>query len=135
MDVITEILKKRNITLQKGDLIKVFLSLYDGLIEEIDALDNGVPMFPEGKPQYTISTHLGSRVHRLNPEWNSKGDVSLDELFLKAVNLVGTEFLDKLMRVRFGGGEFLKGFIGFVSARNGLVACKTDSYGSVGEET
>lgn len=100
LEVIKEILTKHDLEISKGDLLKIYVSLYDGLIEEIDALDNGIPMFPDGTPRYTISTHLGSRVHRLNPEWNSKNDISLDELFSNAVTLVGTEFLDKLTRVR-----------------------------------
>lgn len=99
LDVINSVLKQRNTSVTKEDLSLLFRQLYNGLIEEIDALDNGVPMFDDVKPAYTISTHLGSRVHRLNPEWNSTENVNLSEQFKKAVELVGTEFVEKLMRV------------------------------------
>lgn len=99
MDVIKEVLKTRKVSIEKEEVALVFRELYNGLIEEIDALDNGVPMFEDVKPKYSISTHLGSRVHRLNPEWNCSENVNLDEQFRKAVALVGTEFTEKLMRV------------------------------------
>lgn len=99
LDVINNVLNKNKVLVPKEDLSLIFRELYNGLIEEIDALDNGVPMFEGVKPSYTISTHLGSRVHRLNPEWNSNEDVNLDDQFRKAIELVGTEFTDKLTRV------------------------------------
>lgn len=112
MEVIIEILSSRNISYEKSDLLLTYDALYDGLIEEIDAIDNGVPMCPEGiSPVYTISTHLGSRVHRLNPEWNSTEKTSLDELFQKAVSLVGTEFLDKLLRVSIINHVKIQGYL------------------------
>lgn len=53
--------------------------VYESFIEEIDAIDNGVPMTSE-EPKYKIRTHLSSRVGRLNPEWNSKQEANLDEV-------------------------------------------------------
>lgn len=48
-----------------------------------------------GEPIYRDSTNLSSRVGNLNPWWNQT-DVNLDERFLKAVELTGSEFLQKL---------------------------------------
>lgn len=77
----------------------VYLFLYEGFVEELDAIDNGIPMYSEGKPRYKISTHLSARVHRLNPEWNAENPESTDELFYKAMDLVGTEFKERVLEV------------------------------------
>ena len=36
---------------------------------ELDAIDNGVSEAPQ--TLYRVSTGLGSRVHRMNKEWNA----------------------------------------------------------------
>lgn len=69
-------------------------------MEEIDAIDNGVPMYAEGKPRYHISTHLSARVHRLNPEWNCSDGEDTDVLFKKAVDMVGKEFTERVIEVQ-----------------------------------
>ncbi|RLU19739.1 hypothetical protein DMN91_008296 [Ooceraea biroi] len=71
---------------------EVFMKVYDTLIKEIDAIDNGVLMY-DGEPLYRIVTDLSSRVSSLNPQWNSK-DVNVDERFKKAMALVLEEFLE-----------------------------------------
>lgn len=43
--------------------------MYEKLILEIDAIDNGVTQAPDMK--YHIGTGLGSRVGRMNPGWGS----------------------------------------------------------------
>lgn len=68
-------------------------------MEELDAIDNGVPMYAEGRPRYRISTHLSARVHRLNPEWNAADDTKPDELFTKAMEMVGKEFTERVIEV------------------------------------
>lgn len=73
--------------------------MYDGFVEEIDAIDNGVPMYAEGTPRYRIDTHLSARVHMLNPEWNETDSPNIDELFQNAMKLVGGEFSAKVIRV------------------------------------
>ncbi|KAL7290974.1 hypothetical protein TKK_0015120 [Trichogramma kaykai] len=72
------------------DLEIIFKRIYESLIKEIDGLDNGVQMF-DGEPKYRIVTDLGSRVSRLNKQWNS---INIDEMsqFHKAMELVGEEF-------------------------------------------
>ncbi|XP_033223330.1 UPF0160 protein MYG1, mitochondrial isoform X2 [Belonocnema kinseyi] len=74
----------------QAEIDAIFRKVYDTLIQEIDGIDNGVPMF-EGEPRYRIHTNLSSRVRNLNPPWNKK-DVDLEEQFRKAMILVGTEF-------------------------------------------
>ncbi|KAL2717168.1 UPF0160 protein [Vespula squamosa] len=61
------------------------------LIQEIDAIDNGVQMFNE-EPLYNISTGISSRVDRLNPSWNDE-KTDIDAQFKKAIDLVGEEFM------------------------------------------
>lgn len=99
MEVITAILKKINYTPSTECLKAVFVAVYEGFIEELDAIDNGIPMYVDGHPRYRINTHLSARVHRLNPEWNCQFQVSMNELFQKAMNLVGSEFTDKVIEV------------------------------------
>ncbi|XP_014608109.1 PREDICTED: UPF0160 protein MYG1, mitochondrial [Polistes canadensis] len=69
----------------------IFKNVYFKLIQEIDAIDNGVPM-TQDEPTYTISTGISSRVNRLNPPWNDK-TTDVDEQFQKAIELVGEEFM------------------------------------------
>uniref|UniRef100_A0A1B6DLN8 Uncharacterized protein n=1 Tax=Clastoptera arizonana TaxID=38151 RepID=A0A1B6DLN8_9HEMI len=68
----------------------VFDYVYEHFIQEIDGIDNGIPMF-DGEPKYSILTHLSSRVSRLNKTWNS---VDYDEnvSFNEALKLVSSEF-------------------------------------------
>jgi len=68
--------------------------VYEKFIQEVDAIDNGVPQC-DGEPKYGISTNLSSRVGHLNPAWN---DTKLNEedQFVKAMQLVGEEFTDRV---------------------------------------
>ncbi|XP_031830224.1 MYG1 exonuclease isoform X2 [Nomia melanderi] len=87
-----EIIKQLSPNLSDNDVEKIFKRIYDTFIQEIDGIDNGVPMF-EGEPVYRIVTDLSSRVQFLNPPMNSDSVVS-DEQFLKAVELTGQEFVE-----------------------------------------
>jgi len=73
---------------------KVFDKVYEGFIQEIDAIDNGIHTH-DGEPRYTINTNLSSRVGNLNPKWNDEEQDS-DAGFYKAIELTGSEFLDKV---------------------------------------
>ncbi len=78
----------------KEDLNKLYEVIYDNLIEEIDGVDNGVSCFPSDlTPAYRITTQLGQRVGRLNPQWNDPNP-NPTAGFEKAMALVGTEFSD-----------------------------------------
>nr|XP_046478794.1 MYG1 protein C27H6.8 isoform X1 [Neodiprion pinetum] len=72
------------------DRASIFKKVYETFMQEIDAIDNGVPMF-DGEPSYYISTNLSKRVARLNPTWNGP-KLDPDEQFEKAVALTGEEF-------------------------------------------
>nr|XP_013189938.1 unnamed protein product [Amyelois transitella] len=90
-DVIQQIAPK-DAPLSKDNLQIIYKKVYENFIEEIDAIDNGVPMTQE-EPKYNIRTHLSRRVGRLNPEWNSKQVIDINEIFKKAMILVSEEFL------------------------------------------
>ncbi|KAL0868295.1 hypothetical protein ABMA27_007825 [Loxostege sticticalis] len=99
--------------LNDDDLKIIFRKVYENFIEEIDAIDNGVPMTEE-EPRYKICTHLSARVGRLNPEWNSKQEVNLDDIFQQAMKLVGEEFLysvNYLINVWLPARDFVKNSI------------------------
>ncbi|XP_078394198.1 MYG1 exonuclease, partial [Cetorhinus maximus] len=68
--------------------------LYENFVEEIDAIDNGISQYG-GEPRYNVTTNLSSRVARLNPAWNA-GSQDTEAGFSQAVQLVGSEFLDRL---------------------------------------
>ncbi|KAH1015243.1 hypothetical protein HUJ05_013005 [Dendroctonus ponderosae] len=97
LEVLLEIIKKSNKTVSSECLSILFVHLYEGFIEELDAIDNGIPMYPEGMPKYKINTHLGARVHRLNPAWNDTSPKNIDVLFGKAMELVGGEFTERVL--------------------------------------
>lgn len=73
----------------------IFEKIYESLIQEIDAIDNGV-MMCEGEPLYRISSDVSSRVKRLNPGWNAPKGYDVQEKFEEAMDVVGSEFLDKV---------------------------------------
>lgn len=82
-------------------------------MEEMDAIDNGVPMYADAHPRYRINTHLSSRVHRLNPEWNASALESDDLLFEKAMVLAGSEFTEAVINVSAVCYKCLFNFISF----------------------
>ncbi|KAG5878834.1 hypothetical protein JTB14_023957 [Gonioctena quinquepunctata] len=97
LEVINKLLGAHKIATTSDCLKCLYVFIYEGFVEELDAIDNGVPMYPEGKAQYKISTHLSARVHRLNPEWNSPEEESTDATFSKAMELVGKEFTERVL--------------------------------------
>ncbi|XP_046743042.1 MYG1 exonuclease isoform X2 [Diprion similis] len=72
------------------DRSSIFKRVYETFMQEVDAIDNGVPMF-DGEPLYSISTNLSKRVARLNPPWNGP-ELDVDGQFEKAAALTGEEF-------------------------------------------
>ncbi|XP_050306140.1 MYG1 protein [Anthonomus grandis grandis] len=97
LEVLSSTLEKNKLLATQDCLRALFLHIYEGLVEELDAIDNGIPMYTEGKPLYRINTHLGARVHRLNPAWNDPNPESDDVLFEKAMRLVGGEFVERVL--------------------------------------
>ena len=81
---------------QEPELLKnLYNYCYENFIQEVDAIDNGVPMF-DGEPKYRINTNLSARVGHLNPPWNTEKTADVDKLFTNAMDLVGNEFLDRI---------------------------------------
>lgn len=90
-------LKKRHgMELSKRQLQSIFIKIYTSLIQELDAIDNGVPQF-DGEPYYRINSHLSNRVKIFNPSWDEeKTPMQIDELFHEAMAYVGKEFIEKV---------------------------------------
>uniref|UniRef100_A0A1E1WQN8 Uncharacterized protein n=1 Tax=Pectinophora gossypiella TaxID=13191 RepID=A0A1E1WQN8_PECGO len=88
---VIQTLAPKEAPLAPEDLRLIYKKVYENFIEEMDAIDNGVPM-TDDEPRYKIHTHLSARVGKLNPEWNIQQAVNTDALFEKAMALVSTEF-------------------------------------------
>jgi len=83
-------------TKTEDELVQVlFKKIYENLMEEIDAVDNGIDVWSEGTPRYLITTTLSQRVGRCNPAWNQKDKNELDG-FNAALSLVAEEFRDRI---------------------------------------
>ncbi|VDK74200.1 unnamed protein product [Litomosoides sigmodontis] len=72
----------------------LFKKIYEEFVESIDAVDNGIAQF-DGEPRYYLGGTLSSRVSMLNPAWN-ENTLNVNERFMMAVKLVGTEFSELL---------------------------------------
>lgn len=72
----------------------LYNKIYESLIEEIDAVDNGVNQY-DGTPRYRVTTTLSGRVGRLNPPWNEENPDPRAG-FDKAMVICGEEFTDRL---------------------------------------
>lgn len=97
-EVLTNILKKNGRDI--GEHVDyLYNEMYSAFVKEIDAIDNGVNMFPPGvEPTYSIKTGISSRIAILNPHWKEVG-VSDYERFKQAIDLIGKEFTDCLLYI------------------------------------
>lgn len=96
-EVIQRIIQQK--TGEQADAIclrNVYEKVYEGFIQEMDGIDNGVPQFPD-EPVYRISTHLSARVGHFNSQWNSTETFDEQAQFEKAKQLAGAEFIDSIM--------------------------------------
>jgi len=84
------VLDNWGVTLDEQKLENVYQKVYKKLILEVDALDNGVSEAPDMK--YYISTGLGARVARTNPEWNAPKTKTQHKQFKKAMKIAEEEF-------------------------------------------
>ena len=81
---------------ENSELVQqTFSKVYENFIEEIDAIDNGISTH-DGLPRYKVTTTLSSRVGNLNARWNEEGEVDETARFHQAMELVKTEFLDRV---------------------------------------
>lgn len=97
-DLIREVLKtEKDKEFEDAVLDKLYMKVYKAFVEEIDAIDNGVPMCGEGEPKYHISTNLSSRVSHLNSPWYEESSDEKSYLgFQKAMRMVGAELYDRI---------------------------------------
>jgi uncharacterized UPF0160 family protein len=100
-EVVSSVLAKKNVVLGEKDLETVYLKTYDAFVEAVDAVDNGISQYiTDQPPRYDSGTSLGSRVGRLNAEWNEPNSPEIqDENFEKAVVIAGAEFDDCVERI------------------------------------
>lgn len=93
-EILKEVVGERS----SEEIEAVFGHIYENFIQEIDAIDNGYPMF-DGEPRYRITTNLSSRVNRLNKQWNTSNDsYNEEDAFSKAQLYVGNEFNETVKR-------------------------------------
>uniref|UniRef100_A0A6M2DKM9 Uncharacterized protein n=1 Tax=Xenopsylla cheopis TaxID=163159 RepID=A0A6M2DKM9_XENCH len=83
-------------TISDEALKVIYLKIYENFIQEIDAIDNGIPMY-EGEPLYRITTNLSSRIANFNPQWNCIETESQYELFKSAMSYAGNELEDRIL--------------------------------------
>ncbi|CAK7335810.1 unnamed protein product [Dovyalis caffra] len=86
---------------------RLFLAIYKSFMEAIDAIDNGINQYDTDQPpRYVNSTHLSSRVGKLNLDWTDPDQSPKNEngAFERAMALAGSEFLDS---VRFHAKSWL----------------------------
>lgn len=77
----------------------VFKKIYEGFVEEIDAIDNGIDI-ATGELRYKINTNLSARVGQLNPLWNEDdGKPRRNALFKEAMGLTGHELRESVLRL------------------------------------
>jgi len=74
---------------------ETFHKVYEGFIEEVDAIDNGISTH-DGLARYKVTTTVSSRVGNLNPAWNEEKEVDVMTRFNQAMEMLKTEFLDKV---------------------------------------
>lgn len=89
-----------NMSSMKADDEKMSLiqtKVYDEFIEGIDANDNGISAYGSAEPSFKTAMSLPSMVACLNPRWNEESsDTILDQKFVKASELVGSYFADRV---------------------------------------
>lgn len=96
-EIISELVKDMglNTELDSATLDLIYDQVYENFIEEIDAVDNGIPCY-DSQPRYKITSTVSQRVGRLNPQWNEEDDGLNMERFSKAMDLVKAELYDKV---------------------------------------
>ncbi|EGO23671.1 hypothetical protein SERLADRAFT_370529 [Serpula lacrymans var. lacrymans S7.9] len=89
---------KAQLALNDEKVTILWLKMYREFIEAIDAIDNGIPQYPNDiAAKYKSRTDLSSRVGWLNPAWNeSVASDIVDAQFSKASQLTGEEFMGRL---------------------------------------
>ncbi|XP_073315183.1 uncharacterized protein [Primulina huaijiensis] len=91
------IAKELHVDEDHPDVQRLFLAVYKSFMEAIDAIDNGINQYDTDQtPRYVNSTHLSSRVGKLNLDWIDPDQSAEKEnaAFDRAMDLAGSEFLN-----------------------------------------
>ncbi|XP_073315182.1 uncharacterized protein [Primulina huaijiensis] len=93
------IAKELHVDEDHPDVQRLFLAVYKSFMEAIDAIDNGINQYDTDQtPRYVNSTHLSSRVGKLNLDWIDPDQSAEKEnaAFDRAMDLAGSEFLNSI---------------------------------------
>lgn len=95
-EAIANILKQNN--RDAGEHLEyLWNEMYFVYLKELDCIDNGVNMYPtDVEPVYSINTGICARIAMMNPHWKTVNPDPYGQ-FLKAVELVGSEFTARLL--------------------------------------
>lgn len=81
----------------ENHLNAIYGRVYETFVQEVDAIDNGIPVCDDGEPNYTVRTGLSDRVDRFNRKWNHVGAFDEQRAFERAVELIGSEFEETVL--------------------------------------
>lgn len=90
------------IDLNEKFIEEIYYKLYDIFIQTVDAIDNGVEIYPKDafgekpiEPQYSVHDSLTLKISRLNPSWTEK---KRDEnaQFFKAIEAANEELISEV---------------------------------------
>lgn len=92
-DIIKTILNKE---LSHSDLDFLYFKIYQQFIEALDANDNGINCYDEGKPKFVQNgITIPGIVSRMNPDWNEDNSPEkFDQQFSKASEFIGNVFVE-----------------------------------------
>ena len=99
-EIIKEILKSCENVEVTTDFVDIcYRKVYEGFMEHIDAIDNGISVSDE-PAKYHVSTTLSNRVGHLNPAWNEPNTPeAFNNGFIQAMTLTGSEFITCVERL------------------------------------
>ncbi|KAL5672978.1 hypothetical protein ACJX0J_017284, partial [Zea mays] len=94
------IAKELGVNEDHEDVHRLYLSIYKSFVEALYAIDNGINQYDIDQPPKppTNSTHLSSRVGRLNPNWTDpeQSPEKVNAAFEHAMILTESEFMESV---------------------------------------
>uniref|UniRef100_A0A7S2WI89 Uncharacterized protein n=1 Tax=Mucochytrium quahogii TaxID=96639 RepID=A0A7S2WI89_9STRA len=98
-EIISNIASATNVSLSDELRDLLHTKVYEGFVEHIDGIDNGIDAY-SGEKNYSVSTHLSARVGTLNPTWmEEQSNEKTNAQFKKAVHLTTSEFVQQVERL------------------------------------
>lgn len=75
--------------------------MYSGLIESIDAMDNGISQYPEGVfPMFRNNSSIQNKIGRMNPRWNEEEtNTAIDQRFHNAMQFAEDELVMQVIDI------------------------------------